>query len=256
MGPLLITEFYLTALYALALTVKYSQVLAIHELGRIVAVALGLSLPYLIVKKQPPKLANIIITGLILLLLADQKTSWLLMFALGLLTTLVKTFIRSQHLPVFNPAAAGLFITSLFGINTTWWGVSFAPRLPLFSISLAMFLTLPAGLFIIWSYKKLPTLISVVSLFSLGYWWWAGRPPLAILLEGTFAFFLFIMATEPRTTPVIDKQEWVYGSLLGLILAFLFTHRLVSSSHLISLLALNLSFSIYRDIPPHQKVTT
>lgn len=255
-SPPLVIEFYLAALYGLALTVKYSQGLAVSELGRIIAVAIGLGLPYLIIKGRSPRLVNIVITGLILLLLADQKTPWPFMIGLGLLTTTIKTFIRSQHLPIFNPAAAGLFSASFLGITTTWWGVNFSPRLPLFSISVAMLLTLPVGLFIFWTYKRLPTLISVVALFTLGYWWWAGRPSFTILLEGTFAFFLFIMAMEPRTTPVIDKQEWVYGSILGIILAFLFTHRLVTSSHLISLLTLNLLFSIYRKVTAPNKPKT
>ncbi len=248
MGPILETEIYLALLYLFSIVVRYNRGLATHELVRLVAVILGLGIPFLLAKKQSPHLSNLLITALILVLLADQKTTWALMLVLGLITAIVKITVRSLHQPVFNPAAIGLLITSFLGITTTWWGVSFSPRLPLFNISAAMLLTLPVGLYLIWTYKKLPTLIVVPASFALTYFFLTGRSPLTILLEGTFAFFLFIMATEPRTTPIIDWQETLFGGILGVSLAYLFSTKLVASPYLVGLLATNLLFSLYRKI--------
>ncbi len=246
MGPILETEIYLALLYLFSIAVRYNQGLAVHELGRLIAVTLGLVLPFLFAKKQSPRLSNLLITALILVLLADQKTTWVLMLVLGLITAIIKIIVRSLHQPVFNPAAIGLLTTSFLGITTTWWGVSFSPRLPFFNMSAAMFLTLPIGLYLIWLYKKLPTLIIVPASFALTYFLLTGRSPLTILLEGTFAFFLFVMATEPRTTPIIDWQETIFGCFLGISLAFLFSSKLVGSPYLVSLLTTNLLFSLYR----------
>jgi len=248
MGPILETEIYLALLYLLSIFTKYRQELAIHEISRLIAVSIGIYLPFLIFRKQSPRLANLFITVFILLLLADQKTPWFLMLALGSVTAVIKIIVRSLHQPIFNPAAAGLLVTSLIGVTTTWWGVSFSPRLHFYNMSLAMLLTLPVGLYLIWLYKKLPTLIFVPSSFALTYFLLTGRSPLTILLEGTFAFFLFIIVTEPRTTPVINRQEAIFGAFLGSMLAFLFKFRFISSPYLISLLTANLLFAIMRKI--------
>lgn len=243
------TCWFLVSLYFLALYFRAEPGILSAEASRAVAVSLGLFAPHLLVwliSHRQPKLENLLITALILLLLADPQTSPLNMLFLGFTTALIKTVIRYQGLPVFNPAAAGLLLASLWGVTTTWWGVSFAPRLPVFNMSIALLLTLPVGLYLLFLYKKLPTLISVPLATLFVYFWLTGDWPLVTLLEGTFAFFLLIMATEPHTTPLIDYQEWIYGLLLGTILALFFVFRLVGEPYLLALLILNGLFAAFR----------
>lgn len=246
--PAEITTLFLTFLYVLAVLLKGNSDFVVTELIRILIILLTFVIPsYFLIKfrDKKPMVDNLLITALLLLLLADPTASLFLTVALGLLTTLFKIFIRVQRHPVFNPAAISLAVLYLFGLTTTWWGVSFAPRFTQLGISSAMILTLPLGLYIIKRYQKIPTLISTVAGVVLGSLLLSSYIPLVLLLEGTFAFFLLIMATEPKTTPVIDSQEWVYGSILGLSLAVWF-HYNFPLPYILNLLLLNLLFTAYK----------
>lgn len=241
--PNLFLLIYLLALYLLAINRNSENGFLYREVIRLSALLVSFGLPHFLgmaVGRNKPRLENVLITTLILLLLSDPRTSLGSMFVLGLATTAIKTFFRFENQPLFNPAAAGLFATSFFGVITTWWGVSFSPRLPFFNISLAMFLTLPAGLYLAWLYRKIPTLLSVPASLALVYFFLKGTLPLTTIFEGTFAFFLLVMAMEPKTTPVIDWQEWFSGLLLGLLLALLFVFRPVREPYLAALLLMNL----------------
>lgn len=221
----------------------------VNEAGRSVALLIGLGLPHfwgVVVGKSKPRIENVLITTLILLLLTDLQTGFGLMFILGLVTALVKTVFRFENRPLFNPAAAGLFATSFFGLATTWWGIRLSPRLPFIDMSLAMLLTLLASLYLIWLYKRIPILVSVPTSLALVYFLLKGVFPLTLIFEGTFIFFLLVMAVEPKTTPVINWQAWLYGSLLGSSLALLFVFRIVGEPYLAALLAANLSFGLLR----------
>jgi len=248
--PAEITTLYLVFLYVLAVSLKASPEFLMHEAIRFSLIGLGFLAPtlgWLKLKKQHIQWDNILITFLILLILADPTANHILSFALGLGTFVIKEFVRIQRHPLFNPAAVSLSILYFFGLTTTWWGVSFSPRVTDFRISAAMLITLPLGLYIIKRYKKLPTLIATIGSFLIGSLALGQPLPLTILLEGTFAFFLLIMATEPKTTPVVDAEECVYGILLGASLAAWFSFKL-PLPYLLNLLILNALFGLYKFI--------
>lgn len=246
--PAEITTLFLFFLYILAVLLKASPDFLYGELLRFLILTVSFVIPtYIFIKFKQHRVGwdNILITLLILLLLADISASLPLMIALGLLTFVFKIFGRIKGRPIFNPAAVSLSILYLFGLTTTWWGVSFSPRITEFGISTAMFITLPLGLYIIKKYQKIPTLIAtVVSFIGLSFLL-QGSVQVKLLIEGTFAFFLLIMATEPKTTPLIDKQEWVYGVLLGSSLVLWFYFKL-PLPYLLNLLVLNVLFSIFK----------
>lgn len=248
--PAEITTLYLIFLYVLAVALKGTSTFFMHEIVRFGLIGLGFVIPtiaWLHIKKQHIQWDNIAITFLILLMLADPTAHHWLSLLLGIATFVIKAFVRIQRHPVFNPAAISLSVLYFLGLTTTWWGVSFSPRVTDLRISAAMLITLPLGLYIIKRYKKVPTLIATVGSFILGSLL-LGQPfPLMILVEGTFAFFLLIMATEPKTTPVIDSEEWVYGLVLGISLAAWFAFKL-PLPYLSNLLILNLLFGLYKFI--------
>lgn len=243
--PVNITALGLLVLYGLA--VYFSVEDYEQEVMRVVVLAAGLLIPHLVLTtfKVRPQISNLLISLVILLLLADQGGPLLMILALGLVTAIIKTVVRLHHQPIFNPAAAGLLAMSFLGLTTTWWGVSFSPRLPFYGMSVTMLVIVPLGLWIVYKYKKWPTLVMTTLVFSAGYFLLRGTVPLRALFEGTFAFFLFFMATEPKTTPLLDWQEWIYGGLLGGLLVALPLLG-VSNSYLVALLTLNLLFTGYK----------
>lgn len=246
--PAEITTLYLFFLYLLAVLLKDSAIFLSGEIVRFVLLGMSFVVPtilFLRFKQQKIQWDNIVITFLLLLLLADTAASPVLVVALGLVTFVCKVFIRVQRHPIFNPAAIGLAILYFFGLTTTWWGVSFSPRFTPFDISAAMVFTAPLGLYIVWKYQKLPTLISTVASVIMTSLFFSGVVPYKLLLEGTFAFFLLLMATEPKTTPVIDKQEWFYGLLLGISLVIWFQFKL-PLPYISNLLILNAAFSLFK----------
>ncbi|OGV90572.1 hypothetical protein A3A66_02300 [Microgenomates group bacterium RIFCSPLOWO2_01_FULL_46_13] len=224
--PITVTTLYLAILYCLALIVNRPVPLW-FELFRVSGLIAGFIIPHLIysrVKHYPIRIENILITSLIILLIASRSTTLWGMVVIGLVTFLIKTGLRLKGLPLFNPAAAGLVLGAVVGVIPSWWGVSLAPRLPWFDISWLMFITLPVGIYLAVKYQKLPTVIGTSLGLIVSYLLLNRELPLRLLFEGTAAFFIFIMATEPKTTPVQDKDEWWYalslGSLIPLLLKF------------------------------------
>lgn len=243
-NPSALLIWYLFILYMLAIFLNGSLSFAYHELVRSSALYIGLVGGYWLLQQlrdQPLKWNNVLITFFILILLADHRASAVQMLGLGAATAAFKGLVRFKNMPVFNPAAIGLVVMSVFGVVTTWWGVSFSPRFTQFDISLAMALTAPVGLYITWKFKEMPTVYSVIGGLVAVSWLINGTVPLRLLLEGTLAFFLLIMATEPKTTPVKDSEEWLFGLVLGASLPVAFKFGWLFP-YLLSLLAINLGF--------------
>lgn len=246
--PLNTTVLYLVLLYALAVGLRFEGAFLVSELLRAGMLAAGFLVPHVLLsslRPVKPRNENLLITFFIVLLLVSVNTKPLMMILLGLITFMLKTLFRFQGRPIFNPAAAGLLAAAPFGVLTTWWGVSFSPRLPIFGMSVAMLLTLPLGLYVVLKYRKLPTVIGVTMAASIGYFLVFRTLPLRFLLEGTFAFFLLIMATEPKTMPVIDTEEWVYAILLGVLLSVLFAVD-AYEAYTMGLLLMNGLFTVYK----------
>lgn len=235
----------LLCLYLLALLMKRESVSLESEGWRWAGLLIGWGGPQLLgmaVWKGKPQLENLGITALLLMLLSHYQTSFAGMLLLGLITVTVKSVARWKGQVVFNPTAAGLWVASFAGVMTTWWGVSFSPRLPVGQMSVALLITLPLGLFIMSRYKRWPTLVSVLGSFLGVYFLLTGRFQWVTVVEGTWLFSLLVMATEPRTTPQIDKQEWIWAPLLGALMATLFVYRIAGEPYLVSLLVMNLVF--------------
>lgn len=248
--PASITTLFLGFLYVLAVMVRADVDFVVNEGIRLAVLVVTFVLPsvgLILLKGKKLQWENIVITLLLLLLLVDTQAAVWQLAGLGLITTVCKLFLRSTGNPILNPAAISLAAMSLLGLVTTWWGVSFAPRFTDLGISLAMLFTLPLGLYIVWKYQKIPTLIGTVFGVVVANVALYDVMPYRLLLEGTFAFFLLIMATEPKTTPVVDEEEWVYSVLLGLSLPVWYKYNL-PLPYLMNLLVANVLFAAYKDV--------
>lgn len=246
--PLNLTMVFLLLLYGVATYVKGAGMWE-GEMGRVLGVGMGfLGVQLLVSLLWHIKSAwqNLVITMLLLLLLAHYESGFWGMLGLGLITGVIKSVFRLDGQPIFNPAAAGLLASSAVGVLTSWWGVSFAPRLPIMNMSVAMLLTIPFGVYLGLLYKKIPTMVGIPVVFLLTYYLLTGRVALTTVFEGTFMFFLLVMATEPKTTPLIDWQEMIYAVLLGSLLAFLFVYRIAGEPYLGALVLVNFLFSVFK----------
>ena len=142
---------------------------------------------------------------------------------------------RGRH--IFNPAAAGAFITGLTGLNiATWWAATPA----------MLWLVLPGALLVLYRVRKLLmgavfTLVAVSivavellrSNMSLGEALWqpiAQRPVL---------FFVGFMLTEPLTLPPRRWQQLALAAVVGLLFAVPYNLGFVANSPELALLVGN-----------------
>lgn len=142
---------------------------------------------------------------------------------------------RGRH--IFNPAAAGAFVTGLTGLNiATWWAATPA----------MLWLLLPGVLLVLYRVRKmlLAAVFTVVSVSivvvellragaSAGEAFWqpfAQRPVL---------FFVGFMLTEPLTLPPRRWQQLVLAAVVGLLFAVPYNLGFIANSPELALLVGN-----------------
>ncbi len=172
---------------------------------------------------KPSRWEHRAITVLILFLLFAPDTPWWGFPVVGVIAEVLQRVVRLPFGPVLNPAAAAAvlsgFFLSHFSVLPTWWGASFSPRWYIVpeGISVATMFVVPIGVWIAWKYKKLWTVGSVLFSTAVAYTILFAVSPAYLLLEGTLLFFALIMAVEPKTSPVLPKEQLVYGAGIGLL---------------------------------------
>lgn len=201
---------------------------------------------------RPTRWEHRLISVLILFLLFDVLFPWWVFLAVGLATELLQRLLRVPTGPLANPAAAGAVILSLFGQFPTWWGVNFGPRFDFIpgSMSLLMILTSVVAGYVAWKYHKLPIVACATVAFSVVYFIIFRASSLPILVDGTFAFFLLVMAVEPKTSPAIQQQQLWFGSLLGIMVGALLGAAYKSywvEPYTSALVFTNVVFNLYRN---------
>mgnify|MGYP001620185309 FL=1 len=140
------------------------------------------------------------ITGLIIGLIGQFGESALTLSMIGILSMLIKFFIKWDGRHILNPAAAGILAGMLiFNSQPSWWsgGGSILPFLIWIPIFLYKFKRwAPMAGFL------LPTVpFSTVS----------------ILNSSSLLFFLSVMLIEPKTSPAPVKTGLLYGLIVGII---------------------------------------
>lgn len=160
------------------------------------------------------------ISVVILFLLFDSLLPWWLFVALGIVTELSQYFLRTQMGPLFNPAALGGILISLFGFLPSWWGVNPPPRFLIggIEVSILAWITALGAAYVVYRYRKLLIAGSAFLGIGLSYLFFFQANPAYLLLEGTLLFFILIMICEPKTSPVVRKEQIIYGALVGLLM--------------------------------------
>ncbi|MBI4894914.1 MAG: hypothetical protein HY831_00325 [Candidatus Aenigmarchaeota archaeon] len=160
-----------------------------------------------------------------------------------------KHVIRLKGRHIFNPAALGLLVSLvLLSTGETWWATT---GFLLFG------LTIPLTVFLIFAnYKadKLKIAIPAILLFGIVYFI-EGYLKLTFTLNGILGalavipfFFIFIMLSEPKTSPYFAKEQLLFA--LGVVsLGLLLEYMKIFHPMFLALLAGNLVYAIYRSRP-------
>lgn len=142
---------------------------------------------------------------------------------------------RGRH--IFNPAAAGAFITGLTGLNiATWWAATPA----------MLWLVLPGVLLVLYRVRKLlmasvftVVAVSIVSVELLRAGMGAGEALWQSLAQRPVLFFVGFMLTEPLTLPPRRWQQLALAAVVGLLFAIPYNLGFVANSPELALLVGN-----------------
>lgn len=248
--PLKITAYFIITLGLIATVIRWDAHFAVGRLFAAGALILGWifssigPLPQMQQLWKKPMLYNTLITLGILFVIGDEFVQPWWLFVLGFAAGAIKRWVRWRQQPLFNPAAAGLWVASWVGILPTWWGVSFAPRLTSLEISTSVLLILPVMVYVVQKYRKWATVIPLILSFLVMLALLEQRLPLTPVLEGTLLFFALTMATEPKTSPTLRNEQLIFGVAVGVGAAALAKIQWLPHSYLTALLLANLGYKI------------
>ena len=150
----------------------------------------------------------------------------------AILAMILKKLIKKEEMPIFNPAAPGLFITFLFnqGLGEVWWANG---------TGATMLATLVLGLIVSWRIKKLYISFSYLLVFLLLNFL---HPAFDLAFLPLFS--AFFMITEPKTTPNERNHQLIFGAFASIII-HVFGLLALPSSFLLGILVSNLAGKIF-----------
>lgn len=142
---------------------------------------------------------------------------------------------RGRHL--FNPAAAGAFLTGLTGLNiATWWAATPA----------MLWLVLPGVLLVLYRVRKLlmasvftVVAVSIVAVELLRTGMGPGEALWQTLAQRPVLFFVGFMLSEPLTLPPRRWQQLTLAAVVGLLFAVPYNLGFVANSPELALLVGN-----------------
>lgn len=171
-----------------------------------------------------------IITGLIIgYVVSSYEAWWKIVFA-AVLAILSKYVIRSQKRHIFNPAACGIFIsTILLGVSTQWKG------------TYLWYILVPFGIYFTHKIRKIEIVIgyAIISLALFGTQMFFQKVSLWNIFGYFSYFYIFIMLIEPKTTPLNSFGKYLFGAGVATIIFILTEVGVKFDVELFSLLIMN-----------------
>lgn len=142
---------------------------------------------------------------------------------------------RGRH--IFNPAAAGAFITGLTGLNiATWWAATPA----------MLWLVLPGALLVLYRIRKMlmaavftVVAVSIVAAELVRSGSGPGEALWQPLAQRPVLFFVGFMLTEPLTLPPRRRQQLMLAAVVGVLFAVPYNFGVVANSPELALLVGN-----------------
>ncbi|HBG60517.1 MAG: hypothetical protein A2Y03_09950 [Omnitrophica WOR_2 bacterium GWF2_38_59] len=204
----------------------------------LVSALLDLALFY-IREKRPKITESSLITGLIIGFVLSSDMSWWAFALASLLAIMSKHIIRYKNKHVFNPAAFGIFFTILITNGYTQWKGAYDWAI-----------IIPFGLYFAFKMKKLLLVIIYFILSLILYSFEASFDKASFINSILYAnyFFMFIMLTEPKTSPFKNRQKMIISAIIAIASFLLYLLKFPYDPVLPSLLIGNLLFCIMSQV--------
>ncbi|MCM8816465.1 MAG: RnfABCDGE type electron transport complex subunit D [Candidatus Omnitrophica bacterium] len=187
---------------------------------------------------------NSIITGLIVGLVFSHASILKLSFV-SALSIILKHIIRLRGKHLFNPAALGLLISTLFYGNLLDWKGTYI-----------WYLLIPFGIYFATKVKRLEVIGAyfIISLILYGTQSLLKDMPLNNIFGFYSYFFIFIMLIEPKTSPITKFGKIIFGAGVGIIIYIATNLGLKTDVELMGLLLMNTSVPILNKIKRKEAV--
>jgi Na+-translocating ferredoxin:NAD+ oxidoreductase RnfD subunit len=181
-----------------------------------------------------------IITGMIIGYVLSSDEAWWKLALTALVAISSKYLIVFKKKHIFNPAAFGIFLSTLIlGAFTQWKG------------TYMWYVLVPFGLYFAQRIKKMEIIIgyAIISFTLFGTQAFFQKVS-SINIFGYFSYFyIFIMVIEPKTTPFKPIAKYLFGAGTA-ALVFAFTEAGVwFDAELFSLLLMNITVPLLNKIP-------
>lgn len=217
--------------FALFLAVKDKDAAFLYALIAAVVSAAATEALILYVKTKAFRITeSSIITGLIVgfVISSDELLYKIVLTSLAAILSKYAIRFRGRH--IFNPAAFGIFFSIiLLGASTQWHG------------TYLWYIVAAAGLYFAYKIRKIEIIAGYVIAFLalFGVQAAAQKVPLAGIFGYLSYFYIFVMAIEPKTTPVRTAGKYIFGAVLVTLIFILTQAGVKFDAELFSLLAMN-----------------
>jgi len=180
-----------------------------------------------------------IITGVIIGYVLSSDEVWWKFVLAALLAISSKYIIVFKKKHIFNPAAFGIFLsTLLLGASAQWKG------------TYMWYVLVPFGLYFSQRIKKIEVIIgyAIISLSLFGTQAILQKVSLLNMFGYFSYFYIFIMVIEPKTTPLDSISKYLFGAAAA-ALVFVFTEAGVRFDvELFSLLLMNVTVPLLNKV--------
>ena len=152
-----------------------------------------------------------------------------------MLAILSKYVIRFRQRHLFNPAAFGIFLsTILLGVSTQWKG------------TYLWYVLIPLGVYFAYKIRKVEIVFgyAIISLVLFGAQAFFQKVSLLNIFGYFSYFYIFVMVIEPKTTPLNSLGKYIYGAGTAAFIFILTETGAKFDVELLSLLAMNVTIPL------------
>lgn len=218
------------------------------------------------ISKKKKNIWNTIISALIIFLVlhyGSDTQDLIYPLIATFVTVFSKFFLELKGLPIINPVVLGLLTTYLLGSLIallkppfiSWWGTSYQGFFNGYSIPIALILIIIWIVLSLNKWRKYALLVTFLLAHAILIF---ARTPEFEFLKFTFSdatiyFFAAIMLIEPKSSPMLKSQQFIYA-ILAAISYNLLAHFNVTHFDLIAIAIANLYFFLARSIKAKPRV--